>query len=216
MKTAIQLDFDGTITEEDISFLLLDTYADSRWREYLQEYIEGRITVGAFNKKVFDMVKADQQTMTDLVLHSEKLKIRPGFSELMAYCASKGIKVVITSNGLAFYINAILESLGIHGAEVHAAENEFSPAGMKVRYLGPDGKEIDIGFKEAYTESLKKMGYDVIYVGDGASDIYPCRRARYIFATATLLERCRQEKLKCMPFSDFYDVLNGLESIGKS
>ena len=38
--------------------------------------------------------------------------------------------------------------------EIHAAENVFSPQGMKVRYIGPDGKELDAGFKEAYTEML--------------------------------------------------------------
>jgi 2-hydroxy-3-keto-5-methylthiopentenyl-1-phosphate phosphatase len=76
MKIAVQFDFDGTITEEDVSFLLLDTYVGPRWREYLVEYTEGRIPVGTFNKKVFGMMKADRQTMTELVLNSERVKIR--------------------------------------------------------------------------------------------------------------------------------------------
>ncbi len=80
MKIAIQLDFDGTVTVEDVSFLLLDTYVGSRWRKYLEEYTSGRIPVGTFNKKVFGMMKADRQTMTDLVLNSERVKIRPGFT----------------------------------------------------------------------------------------------------------------------------------------
>ena len=213
MKTAVQLDFDGTVTMEDVSFLLLDTYVGSRWRKYLEEYTSGRIPVGTFNKKVFGMMKADRQTMTDLVLNSERVKIRPGLHELIEYCNRKDFKVVIVSNGLIFYIEAILKNLGINGLEIHAAENVFYPGGMKVRYIGPEGKELEVSFKEAYTEMLCKKGYDVIYIGNGTSDIYPSRRARCVFATADLLQRCREEKLKCFPFDDFYDVIKGLEAL---
>lgn len=213
MKIALQCDFDGTVTEEDVSFLLLDTYVGSQWREYLKEYMEGRIPVGTFNKKVFGMMKADRQTMTDLVLNSDRVKIRPGFRELIDYCSRKSFKPVIVSNGLIFYIEAILDRLGVNGIEVHAAENRFNPGGMKVRYVGPDGTEMEAGYKEAYTELLHKRGYDVIYVGNGTSDIYPSRQARYVFATADLLERCREENLECTPFTDFYDIIRGLENL---
>jgi len=216
MKIALQCDFDGTVTEEDVSFLLLDTYVGSRWREYLKEYTEGRIPVGTFNKKVFGMMKADRQTMTDLVLNSDRVKIRPGFRELTDYCSQKGHKIVIVSNGLIFYIEAILENLGIDSLEVHAAESRFSPDGMEVRYLGPDGTEMEVGYKEAYTELLQQQGYNVIYVGNGASDIFSSRRAIKVFATSDLLEKCREEDLKCTPFTDFHDVIRGLESLALS
>ncbi len=212
MKIALQCDFDGTITEEDVSFLLLDTYVGSQWREHLKEYMSGKIPVGAFNKKVFGMMKADQQAMTDLVLKSERVKIRPGFRELINYCSQKDYKTVIVSNGLIFYIEAILYRLGIDGIDIYAAENEFSPDGMTVRYVGPDDTEMEAGYKEAYTELLQKKGYDVIYIGNGVSDIFPSRRAIKVFATGELLAKCREEDLACTPFNDFYDVIKGLES----
>ncbi|MCK4273318.1 MAG: HAD-IB family phosphatase [Dehalococcoidales bacterium] len=211
MKIALQCDFDGTVTEEDVSFLLLDTYVGSQWRDYLKEYIEGRIPVGTFNKKVFGMMKTDRQTMTELVLNSERVKIRPGFRELVEYCSQKDYKVVIVSNGLIFYIEAILEKLGVNGLEVHAAENHFSPDGMKVRYLGPDGTEMEVGYKEAYTELLEKQGYSIIYIGNGISDIFSSRRAIRVFATGDLLDKCQEEDLECTPFTDFHDVIRGLE-----
>ena len=213
MKIAVQLDFDGTVTEEDVSFLLLDTYVGSVWREYLKEYTSGTIPVGAFNKKVFGMMQADRKTMTDLILTSDRVKIRPGFQELLKYCAQKKYKVFIVSNGLTFYIQAILEKLGIDGLDIYAAENVFFPGGMKVRYLGPDGKEMEAGFKEAYTDMLCSEGYNVIYVGNGTSDIYPSRKAKCVFATADLLERCKEEKLKCYPFDNFHDVVNRLKKL---
>ena len=147
MKIAVQLDFDGTVTMEDVSFLLLDTFVGSGWRKYLDEYSAGKISVGAFNKKVFGMMQADRQTMTDLVLNSDRVKVRPGLRELLDYCKKKDYRVVIVSNGLTFYIEAILEKLGVNGLQIYAAENVFYPGGMKVRYLGPDGKELETGFK---------------------------------------------------------------------
>ena len=216
MKIAVQLDFDGTVTEEDVSFLLLDTYVGSKWRDMLDEYTSGRIPVGTFNKRVFSMMKADKQTMLDLIFSSDRVKIRPGFRELIDYCRSKDYKVVIASNGLIFYIEAILKSLRLDGIEVFAAQNQFSPDGMKVQYIGPDGNEMEAGFKEAYTALLKRKGYSIIYVGNGISDIYPSRQSIKVFATGDLLERCRQEQLECTPFNDLYDVVRGLEELSYS
>jgi 2-hydroxy-3-keto-5-methylthiopentenyl-1-phosphate phosphatase len=212
-KLAIQCDFDGTVTIEDVSFILLDTYVGDLWRDYWWEYTSGKMSVGAFNRWAFSKIKADRRTMTDLMLNNARTKIRPGFPEMVDYCREKGHRMVIVSNGLTFYIEAILERLGVDGIEVHAAENEFDPAGMKVRYVGPDGTELDAGFKEAYTDVLIKEGYDVIYIGDGRSDIYPSRRSRFVFATGNLLGRCQLEKLPHQPFNDFFDVIRGLEKL---
>jgi len=44
----IQCDFDGTITEEDVSFMLLDTFAQGDWRKWFQQYRENKISVGDF------------------------------------------------------------------------------------------------------------------------------------------------------------------------
>jgi len=213
MKTAIQIDFDGTVTEEDVSFLLLDTYVGPAWREYLKEYSSGKISVGAFNKKGFGMMKADRKTMTGLVLTSPRVKIRPGFKELIDYCKRKGFKIVIVSNGLEFYIEAILKSQEIDGMEIHAAENVFYPGGMNVRYIGPDGSEVDAGFKEVYTADLCRRGYRVIYLGNGASDIHPARLARHVFACDDLLKKCREEELKHFAFQDFFDVIKELGNL---
>jgi 2-hydroxy-3-keto-5-methylthiopentenyl-1-phosphate phosphatase len=213
MKTVVQCDFDGTITEKDVSFFLLDNFADGNWRQLLNDYIAGKMAVGTFNRLAFAMVKADRPTLIDFVLKSGRVKIRPGFDELLNYCSRKGFEFVIVSNGLNFYIEAILEDMGIKGIEVFAAQNRFSPEGMKVKYVGPDGNQLEAGFKEAYTELLKRRGYSVVYVGNGISDIYPARQSVHVFATGDLLALCRETELECTPFTDFNDVVRGLEAL---
>jgi 2-hydroxy-3-keto-5-methylthiopentenyl-1-phosphate phosphatase len=212
MKTLVQCDFDGTITEEDVSFLLLDKFADGNWRESWEDYVSGRIPVGAFNTRAFAMVKADRKTLLDFILKGRQVKIRPGFEKLIEHCSRHGLKFVIVSNGLGFYIDAILGERGIKDIDVFAAQSRCRPGGMEVKYIGPSGGQMEDGFKEAHTEVFQKEGYGVVYVGNGLSDIYPARRASRVFATGDLLALCREDGLECTPFADFHDVVRGLEA----
>ena len=209
IKTLVQCDFDGTITQEDVSFLMLDAFADGDWRQPLAEYREGKISVGHFNKKAFAMVKADRQTLLDFV--KGKVEIRAGFSELLSYCHSRGFQFVIVSNGLDFYIKTILKDIGVGNIEVFAANTEFHPGGMRVKYIGPEGNQLHDNFKETYTGLFLRRGYRVVYVGNGISDLSPASQAHYIFATGELLDFCRQMNLDCTSFVDFNDVVKGLE-----
>ncbi|MCJ7605549.1 MAG: 2,3-diketo-5-methylthio-1-phosphopentane phosphatase, partial [Dehalococcoidales bacterium] len=97
--------------------------------------------------------------------------------------------------------------------EIYAAESHFYPGGKNVRYVGPDGKELEDGFKEVYTENLKRQGFDIIFAGNGISDIFSARLARYVFATEDLLECCREENLPCYPFTDFTDILVTMKTL---
>ena len=209
MKTLVQCDFDGTITEEDMSFLLLDSFANKSWRRLLTEYREGRMSVGYFNTEAFAMVKADRQTLLKFV--RSKVKIRAGFHELLAYCRRKGFRFVIVSNGLVFYIEAILRDTGIDNIDVLAAQTHFSPKGIEAKYIGPEGNQIQDGFKEAYIRLFLRNGYCVVYVGNGISDASPAKQAHHIFATGELLDYCKQANLNCTPFADLNDVVRGLE-----
>ena len=147
-KTVVQCDFDGTITEEDQSFLLLDAFASGNWRQWLTEYRTGKIAVGDFNTKAFTMVKEDRQTLVSFVRQTAKM--RDGFHELLAYCRRHGFRFTIISNGLDFYIDTILADFGVRGVEVFAAQTQFDPRGMKVKYVGPDGTRLESDFKSSY------------------------------------------------------------------
>jgi len=211
MKTLFQCDFDGTITEEDASFYLLDAYAEGDWRAILKEYKEGGITVGDFNTRAFAMVRVDQSVLLSTL--EQNVRIRPGFRELLDRCTYRGFRFVIVSNGLEFYIEAILRALGIQGIEVHAAKNAFAPEGVKVEYVGPDGTVLQDGLKEAYIKLFLSQGYRVLYAGNGISDTFASRHAHTVFATGDLLDYYRRNGLSCEPFDDLRDVVSGLSRL---
>jgi 2-hydroxy-3-keto-5-methylthiopentenyl-1-phosphate phosphatase len=209
MKTLVQCDFDGTVTEEDTSFFLLDAFAEGDWRRLLREYKEHKISVGEFNTKAFTMVKADKPTLLGAL--KGKVKVRAGFHELVNYCRRRGFRLVIVSNGLDFYIEATLKDLALKSIEVHAAQTSFHPEGVEVQYVGPDGKRLEDGVKEAYTKSFLKLGYRVIYVGNGDSDFAPAKYAYHVFATGELLAYCRENNLNYKPFENFIDVVRDID-----
>ncbi|MFC1846749.1 MtnX-like HAD-IB family phosphatase [Chloroflexota bacterium] len=212
IKTLIQCDFDGTITEEDISFLILDAFTNGDWRRLFKEYKEDKITVGSFNKRAFRMVRQDENTLRQFV--KEKSRIRDGFPELLNYCRQKGFRFVIVSNGLEFYIKAILESIGIDKLEVFAARAVFNRDGIEASYIGPDGIELQDDFKKAYIRNFLKKDYRIIYIGNGTSDIPSARLADHVFATDVMLANCRQANVKCTAFSSLRDIIMGLELLG--
>jgi len=209
MKTLVQCDFDGTVTEEDTSFFLLDAFAQGDWRRLLRKYKEHKISVGEFNTKAFAMVKADKPALLGAL--QGKIKVRAGFHELVNYCRRKDFRLVIVSNGLDFYIEATLKDLGLKNIEVHAAQASFHSEGMEVQYLGPDGKRLQDGVKEAYTKLFLKLGYRVIYVGNGDSDFAPAKYAHHVFATGELLAYCRENNLSYKPFENFIEVVRDID-----
>ncbi len=214
VRTLVQCDFDGTITEEDVSFLILDAYTDGDWRQMFRDYQAGRITVGDFNKRAFSMVKASEADLKRFVLQSSR--VRDGFLELLESCRQKDFRFVIVSNGLEFYINAILESIGVDNIEVFAARAIFKKKGIEASYIGPDGAELQTDFKKSYMRSFMKKGYRIIYIGNGASDVASAQLADHIFATSTMLAECQRQSLKCTAFTSLRDIVRGLELIDQT
>ena len=207
----IQCDFDGTITEEDVSFALLDVFARGDWRLWLEQYRQNKISVGEFNTRAFAMVTAPKTEL--LAVAERQAKLRPGLPELVSYCRARGFRFVVVSNGLDFYIKAILKKADLGNIEVYAATTRFYRSGIKVQYIAPDGTPLASNFKEAYAREFLKQGYRLTYVGNGPSDIYPAVHAHYIFGTDGLLDYCHEIALQCTPFQDLNDVGAGLEQL---
>ncbi len=207
----IQCDFDGTITEEDVSFALLDTFADGNWRERLKDYQSGKISVGRFNTEAFAMVKASRDTLIKTA--RSQVRIRAGFPEFLDYCRQKGLRLTIVSNGLDFYIEEILRNIGAGDIKVAAARTRFRPEGLDVQYIGPDGSRLEEDFKGAWADSFLGEGYRILYVGNGTSDLSPARRCHHIFATGSLLAHCQRLNLNCTPFTDFKEIASTIEAM---
>ena len=211
-KLLIQCDFDGTILEEDISFLILEKYARGDWHVFNDLYNAGKINVAEFNEKAFGLVKATYEEQMEFIKGKDQL--RPGFRELIALCKNKNIKFVVVSNGFEYYIEYMFTHLGLPEVEYHAGKVRFNNSRMHIDYINYDGKLLRSGFKDSYTDKYLGEGYDIIYIGDGMSDLAPAKKCRTVFACKSLVGRCRQAGLSYIPFNDFHDVILYLNSQG--
>ncbi|MFC2039644.1 HAD-IB family phosphatase [Chloroflexota bacterium] len=210
----IQCDFDGTITEEDVSFLIFDVLGNrDGWHRLMDEYKAERITVGEFNRRAFAEVKTTPEELTDLVLKSGRVQIKPGFIELITFCIKNDVGFAIVSNGCDIYIDTILTDLGLKDIEFHAATGKLLADTIAVQYIGPEGEMLEKGFKDAYARQYLARGHRLIYIGNGVSDFPAAEMAEQIFATADLADCCREKGVAFRPFTDMYDVVRGLEEI---
>lgn len=205
----LQCDFDGTITEVDISFLILERYAEGDWQSILKEYQNGIISVGDFNNRAFSLVKKDRETLDTLV--QKKGVLRPGFEELVKHCQLHNIKLTIVSNGLDFYIRSLLDHNGFGDINIIAARTLFTSHGIDARYYNHHGEEILSQFKESYTRQFIEQGYEVYYAGNGPSDIPASKLAKHTFATESLLDYYKNNGLPHTPFKDLNDIVTKLE-----
>ncbi len=202
----IQCDFDGTIINNNMSTLLRENFAPSSWQKVESDYLRGRLSVEKSNKIQFALIKEPKDRLQTFV--RQHISLRPGFIGFVTYCNRKGIPFIIVSSGLDFYIQAVLEEIGLQDLELHCAKTSFSCKGIEVSYYDPEGNPVDRGFKNLYLSWLKTRGGEVVYLGDGLSDLDAACKANHVFATGQLPILLSSKSSTYYNFSDFSDVLH--------
>ncbi len=200
----IQCDFDGTIIRNNLSVLLREKYAHGDWQKIDSDYLHGQLTVEQSNKLQFALIKEPKERLQAFV--RQHIELRPGFVEFVGYCQESAIPFAIVSSGLDFYIEPVLAEIGMPDLELHCGRTSFSRDGIDVTYYDPVGNIVSEGFKKKYLTWLKEWGTDIIYLGDGLSDLEAARQADHVFATGHLLDLLDTYSIEHSAFSDFYDL----------
>jgi 2-hydroxy-3-keto-5-methylthiopentenyl-1-phosphate phosphatase len=207
-KVAILCDFDGTVTVEEVSTSLLDRYSRRDWREADRDLFAGRMTLRQAMEREFGLLRASKEEMERFV---SEVHLRAGFRELVAAARRHRAPLVIVSEGLDFYIRAFLEDKGID-VEYRTNRAVFTRNGIAMKHPFSDAGCDRCGTcKKAQLALFKRKGYTTVYIGDGVSDRCPAAHADLLFARNGLLRYCRKERLRCVPYEDFTDVLRVLE-----
>ena len=200
----VQCDFDGTITVNNLSVLLRNEFAHGEWREVEVDYFRGRLTVEQSNRKQYVFIKETKKVLVDFV--RQNIKVRPGFLEFVDYCRAKGIRFVIVSSGLDFYIKTVLSNINAPALELYCGQTSFVKNGIAVTYFDPEGNRIDGGFKDSYLAWLRNSEEPVVYIGDGLSDFNAASTADHTFAIEPLHTMLSNATIPHYTFSDFNDI----------
>ena len=204
----IQCDFDGTITRNNLSVLLREKYACDDWQRIDSDYLHGHLTVEQSNQLQFLLIKEPKEKLQEFV--RQHIEVKPGFMEFVRYCQESAIPFVIVSSGLDFYIEPVLLEIGMPDLELHCGHTSFGKDGIIVTYTDPEGNIINRGFKNKYLAWLKKRGKNIIYIGDGLSDLEAACQADHVFATDHLVKLLGGQSIPWHRFSDFHDLLHQL------
>ncbi len=203
---AVLTDFDDTAAEQNVAQLLLERFGDPTWRQARDRFRAGELTLTQYQEIAFRNIRADKPTMQAYV--KQHANLRPHFKELRDYCRGHEIPLAVVSQGLDFYIEAVLDAEGHGQVPVYAVNTTFTPDGISYRYkYARPGREIQGNSKGLVVEQYRQMGYYVIYAGDGASDFEAIDRADLLFAHRTLAEECERRRAPYRPFTDFSDLL---------
>ncbi len=212
---AVLTDFDDTAAVENVAELLLNRFGDPSWHDVRRRFRDHELTLNEYQEIAFRGIVADRATMQDYVKRNAHL--RPYFGELWKFCQDQGVPMAVVSQGLDFYIEALLEGNGFTNVPIYAVNTHFSAGGISYEYRYPrPGQERLGNSKGVVVERFREQGHYVVYIGDGMSDFEAADKADLLFAHRTLAEECTRSGIPFRPFEDFQGVLTALQEIGQN
>ena len=204
----VQCDFDGTAIINNLSVLLREKFAHSDWRKIELDYFDGKLTVEQSNKLQYALIKEPKEKLQAFV--RQHIEVRPGFLEFVGYCRDTDIPLVIVSSGLDFYIEPVLHEMGVPNLELHCGQTSFGKDGVAISYHDAAGNVLTEGFKKYYSTWLKQRGQNLVYLGDGLSDLAAACQADHVFAIGQLPGLLDAKSVPYHTFVDFYDLVRQL------
>jgi 2-hydroxy-3-keto-5-methylthiopentenyl-1-phosphate phosphatase len=203
-RHSLVIDFDGTITQDDV----LDNMARLLGDPVVYQEVEDGLDAGTMPlreviTREFAPVKTPLDDAVAWVL--ERVRVRPGFAELVRSAQQAGWEVHVVSSGFEEFIEPVLEREGVD-VQVHANRVDARPDGWVVEWRYPESCDH---CHESCKRELLPPGY-VVYVGDGYSDRCAALASDRVFAIRGLARYLDERSVPYEPFDDFTDVSRAL------
>ena len=212
---AVLTDFDDTAAAQNVAELLLTRFGDPNWTSVRQQFRDGQLDLKEYQEITFRNIQADRATMQSYV--KEHASLRPYFGELWRFCKTNGFPMAVVSQGLDFYISALLQQGGFDEIPIYAVDTSFT--GGEISYIynhvypGQESKGNSKGF---VVDGFQDQGHYVVYAGDGLSDLEAARKADLVFAHRTLALRCDEEGIPYIPFENFEGMLLAVRELSRN
>ena len=204
MKRSLVIDFDGTVTEDDLLDRIARDFGDPVVYQEVEDGLDaGTMPLREVITREFAPVTAPLEEVVAWVL--EHARVRAGFRELVEEARAAGLEVHVVSSGFHELIEPVLEREGVE-VLLHANRIEPSPSGWRVEWRYPDDCDH---CGESCKRALLPDGH-VVYVGDGYSDRCAALASDRVFATRGLAHYLAEHGVAFEPFSDFHGISKAL------
>jgi 2-hydroxy-3-keto-5-methylthiopentenyl-1-phosphate phosphatase len=209
----IFVDFDGTITENDLLDRIAQTFGDPEvYREVDAGLDDRRLTLHEVLRREFEPVRAPLGEVVAWVL--EQARVRPGLHELVRLARQRGWRLVVLSSGFRELIEPVLEREGLAGLELLSNAVDPDPSGWRVRFRDSEPCPICGEPCKRAAVIAESNGGRTVYVGDGISDRCGAEACDLVFARRGLARYLSERGVAFRPFDDFFDVADGIERAG--
>jgi 2,3-diketo-5-methylthio-1-phosphopentane phosphatase len=203
LKTFI--DFDGTITTEDVGDAFFLRFGGEGCTRHVREYREGRISARECFTREASEIRAFPVQEADAFVRSRTMTA--GFEEFVRFCRESALEIHVVSDGLDFYIERILAAHGLEGVPFTSNHLQLDPLTVLFPH---SAEECDRCACCKRNVMLSRAGeQDVIaYIGEGYSDRCAAQYADIVFAKDDLQRYCQKENISYYPYTDFHDVIS--------
>jgi 2,3-diketo-5-methylthio-1-phosphopentane phosphatase len=214
MKKVLVSDFDGTIIKKDFFFYIIERLMNEEDIKPWNDYLERKITHFEALNRIFQKIHISEDYLHKIVLD---MPVEECFTELVDFCRENDIDIYILSAGADYYIDIILDNLGIKDCvQLIANESTYSKEnGLKMKKLSADSPFYSENYgidKEAVIKFLKSK-YDLtVFAGDGTPDYNAAKWADKVFARGTLLELCENNNLDYVELDSYCKVFDYLKN----
>ena len=208
---AVLTDFDDTAAAQNVAELLLHEFGHPTWTDVRKRFRAGELSLKDYQEMTFLRMQADKDAMQSYV--RAHANFRPHFAELSAFCRGNSIPMCIISQGLDFYIQALLDESGQPEMPVYAVVTEFDGqgrvCGYRYDFTYPDAPHLG-NSKALIVRRFREQGHHVFFMGDGRSDFEAGEVADTVFAHRQMAAMCDEAGIEFAPFTDFGPVLEVL------
>jgi 2-hydroxy-3-keto-5-methylthiopentenyl-1-phosphate phosphatase len=201
MKVDITLDFDGTVTLGDVTVLMLERFADPKWREVEDEWVDGRIGSRECLARQAALLSASPDEIDALL---DTVEIDPDFQRFVQEAHALGATMKIVSDGFDRFIEPILARID---TKVSLQSNRLIPSGSRswraeFPHVNPDCSS-ESGVCKCASLAAGKFR---LLIGDGRSDFCVAQETDLVFAKSALAEFCQEQNIPYRSISSFREA----------
>lgn len=203
----IFVDFDGTITLQDVGEAIFNRFCDSKVVDVIiNNLLEDKIS----SRQCWDDLCecAGSVDKNELIQFINTMEIDRSFLTFTDFCRNNKLEMIVLSDGFDFYIDKVFEKNRIN--EVKYYSNRLlinSDGGLSAEYPYYDADSpTSANCKKNHIISHSSDEDYTVYIGDGNSDKDAAQYCDFIFAKKDLARYCSMERISFYPFNNFEDV----------
>ena len=216
MKRTIKVfvDFDGTITLEDVGEAIFKKFGET---EKVKRIIEDLLSDKISSRQCWDELcdSVDNINKAELDEFIDLLDVDPTFIPFVKFCSENKIDMVVLSDGFDYYIDRLFNKAGLSGLKYYSNKLFVDDKGiLKAEYPYFDvDSPTSANCKKNHIINHSSDDEYTVYIGDGNSDKDAAQYCDFIFAKDGLARFCSMERISFYPFRDFNEVQNKLTEL---